>query len=60
MVHSRASRIAVRLALAMGLALAATPGTAAPPVADYNITATVATSSPSSRPSGSRGISRSP
>ena len=48
MVHSRASRIAVRLALAMGFALAAiTPVAAAPPVADYNISAIVATSSPS-------------
>lgn len=48
MVHSRASRIAVRLALALGLALAAiTPVTAAAPVADYNISAIVATSSPS-------------
>ena len=48
MVHSRASRIAVRLALAMGFALAAiTPVAAAPPVADYNISAIVAKSSPS-------------
>jgi len=47
MVHSRASRIGVRLALALGLALAAiTPVTAAAPVADDSITATVATSSP--------------
>jgi uncharacterized repeat protein (TIGR01451 family) len=37
----------MRLALALGLALAlTTPVTAAAPVADYNITATVATSSP--------------
>jgi uncharacterized repeat protein (TIGR01451 family) len=41
MVHSRAFRIAARLALAMGLALATTT-----PVAASSITATVATSSP--------------
>lgn len=47
MVRSRASRIGARVALALGLALAAlTSVAAAAPVPDSNITATVATSSP--------------